>query len=124
MSPEIFSCSGDQIEPTSLSYTVDVSVGSYPPYAANSFALFPISVFMVLFGLYGSALSLSQDIVLRKKVKSLARGNESLLFSIGAAETENKLASILVDLKNVVDEEESKLKQESGLWKKTKLKVT
>lgn len=68
--------------------------------------------------------SYTQDIVLRKKVKSLARGNESLLFSIGAAETENKLASILVDLKNVVDEEESKLKQESGLWKKTKLKVT
>jgi hypothetical protein len=99
----------------SLSYTVDVSMGSYPPYMANSFALFPISVFMILFGVYGSALSLSQDITLRKRVKPLARGNESLLSNIGSAEIENKLTGIVVDLKNIVDEEESKLKEESGL---------
>jgi hypothetical protein len=39
----------------SLSYIVDVGGGSYPPYAVNSFALYPISVFMVVFGIYGSA---------------------------------------------------------------------
>jgi hypothetical protein len=74
----------------SLSYTVDVGGGSYPPYAANSFALFPISVFMVVFGIYGSALSLSQDIILRKRI-------------------------IVGNLKSVIDNEEAELKHHSGL---------
>ena len=99
----------------SLSYTVDVSAGSYPPYSANSFSLFPISVLMVLFGIYGSALSLSQDIILRKHVKLLARGDQSLLSSIGTAHMENEVVRSVGNLKTLVDDEESKLKDRSGL---------
>ena len=99
----------------SLSYTVDVSAGSYPPYSANSFSLFPISVFMVLFGIYGSALSLSQDILLRKHVKLLARGDQSLLSSIGTAHMENEVVKSVANLKALVDNEESNLKELSGL---------
>jgi len=99
----------------SLSYTIDVSQGTYPPYAANSFSLFPISVFMVLFGIYGSALSLSQDILLRKHVKLLARGDQSLLSSIGTAHMENEVVRSVANLKALVDNEESNLKELSGL---------
>jgi hypothetical protein len=99
----------------SLSYTIDVSQGTYPPYAANSFSLFPISVFMVLFGIYGSALSLSQDIILRKHVKLLARGDQSLLSSIGTAHMENEVVRSVANLKALVDDEESNLKELSGL---------
>jgi hypothetical protein len=99
----------------SLSYPIDVSQGTYPPYAANSFSLFPISVFMVLFGIYGSALSLSQDIILRKHVKLLARGDQSLLSSIGTAHMENEVVRSVANLKALVDNEESNLKKLSGL---------
>ncbi len=99
----------------SLSYTIDASVGSYPPYAANSFSLFPISVFMVLFGVYGAGLSLSQDIVLRKRIQSLARGDQNLLSSIGTAQMENEVTRVVGNLKTIVDYEETKLKQSSGL---------
>jgi hypothetical protein len=99
----------------SLSYTVDVGGGSYPPYAANSFSLFPISVFMVVFGIYGSGLSLSQDIILRKRIKSLARGDQNLLSSIGTAQMENQVARVVGNLKSIIDNEEAELKQHSGL---------
>ena len=99
----------------SLSYTIDASVGSFPPYAANSFSLFPISVFMVLFGIYGAGLSLSQDIMLRKRIQSLARGDQSLLSSIGTAQMENEVTRVVGNLKTIVDYEETKLKQSSGL---------
>ena len=98
----------------SLSYTIDASVGSYPPYATNSFSLFPISVFMVLFGIYGAGLSLSQDIVLRKHIQSLARGDQSLLSSIGTAQMENEVTRVVGNLKTVVDYEEARLKAKFG----------
>jgi hypothetical protein len=70
---------------------------------------------MVLFGIYGSALSLSQDIILRKHVKLLARGDQSLLSSIGTAHMENEVVRSIGNLKTLVDDEESKLKDRSGL---------
>ena len=99
----------------SLSYTVDVRGGSYPPYAANSFALFPISVYMILFGIYGSGLALSQDILLRKHIKSLARGDQGLLSSIGTAHMQNEVTRAVGEVMNVIENEEADLQQRSGL---------
>ena len=78
-------------------------------------ALFAISVFMILFGIYGSALSLSQDIILRKRLKSLARNDQNLLSSIGTAQMENEVERVVVNLKTMIDNEEAELKQHSGL---------
>ncbi|HKQ21783.1 MAG TPA: hypothetical protein VJS91_07070 [Nitrososphaeraceae archaeon] len=99
----------------SLSYTVDVRTGSYPPYSANSFALFPISVYMVLFGIYGSGLSLSQDIQLRKRINLLARGDQDLLSSIGTAHMQNEITRVVGSVMNVIENEEADLQQCSGL---------
>jgi hypothetical protein len=70
---------------------------------------------MVLFGIYGSALSLSQDIQLRKHLKSITRGDDNLLSSIGTAQMENQLVRAVGNLKVMLDSEEAKLKQRSGL---------
>ena len=99
----------------SLSYTVDVRAGSYPPYSANSFALFPVSGYMVLFGIYGSGLALSQDILLRKQIKSLARGDQDLLSSIGTAHMQNEVTRVVGSVMNVIENEEAELEQRSGL---------
>ena len=49
---------------------------------------------MVLFGIYGSGLSLSQDIILRKHIKSFARGDQDLLSSIGTAHMQNEVEEL------------------------------
>jgi hypothetical protein len=99
----------------SISNTVDIRTGSYPPYAANSFALLPISVFLILFGIYSSALSLSQDVSLRKHVKSLARSDKNLLSSIGTGQLQNEIARVVGTLKGVIESEEAELKTKSGI---------
>jgi flagellar hook-basal body complex protein FliE len=70
---------------------------------------------MVVFGIYGSGLSLSQDIILRKRIKSFARGDQSFLSSIGTAQMENQVARVVGNLKSIIDNEEAELKQHSGL---------
>ncbi|MEP6576688.1 MAG: hypothetical protein ABJB85_09700, partial [Nitrososphaerota archaeon] len=56
-----------------------------------------------------------QDIILRIRIKSLARGDQSLLSSIGTAHMENEVTRVVGTLKAVVDNEEAELKQRSGL---------
>ena len=43
---------------------VSVSLASYPPFGINSLSLLPLASYVLLFGLYSSALSLSQDVSL------------------------------------------------------------
>ena len=69
---------------------------------------------MVLFGIYGAGLSLSQDIVLRKRIQSLARGDQNLLSSIGTAQMENEVTRVVGNLKTIVDYEETKAKAKFG----------
>jgi len=52
---------------------------------------------------------------LRKHVKLLARGDQSLLSSIGTAHMENEVVKSVANLKALVDNEESNLKELSGL---------
>jgi hypothetical protein len=44
-----------------LTNTVTVSIASYPPFTINSLSLLPLSSYLVLMGLYASALFLSRD---------------------------------------------------------------
>ena len=83
---------------------VSVSLASYPPFGINSLSLLPLASYVLLSGLYSSALSLSQDVSLRHLIRSLARSDENLLSSMGTAEmglevsesTGNKLKSVVV----------------------------
>jgi hypothetical protein len=98
-----------------LSNHVDVTSAPYPPYGINSLSLLPLASYLVLFGLYSSALSLSQDITLRQHLRSMARNDENLLSSIGTAQMETEVRRAVGELKEVADEEEKELAEKTGI---------
>jgi hypothetical protein len=98
-----------------LSNHIDVNSATYPPYGINSLSLLPLSSYFVLFGLYSSALSLSQDISLRQNLRSIARHDDNLLSSIGTAQMENEVKRAVGELKEVADEQEKELAEKSGI---------
>ena len=98
-----------------LSNHIDVNAGPYPPYGINALSLLPLSSYFVLFGLYSSALSLSQDITLRNHLRSMARNDQNLLSSIGTAQMENEVKRAVGELKGVADVEEKELAEKTGI---------
>lgn len=98
-----------------LSNHVDVTPAPYPPYGIISLSLLPLASYLVLFGLYSSALSLSQDITLRQHLRSMARNDENLLSSIGTAQMETEVRRAVGELKEVADEQEKELAEETGI---------
>ncbi len=98
-----------------LSNHVDVTAATYPPYGINSLSLLPLASYFVLFGLYSSALSLSQDITLRQHLRSIARHDKNLLSSIGTAQMETEVKRAVSELKDVADAEEKELAEKTGI---------
>jgi hypothetical protein len=98
-----------------ISNHVSVNTAPYPPFGINALSLLPVSAYFVLFGLYSSALSLSQDITLRNQLRSMARNDQNLLSSIGTAEMENEVKRAVDELKDVADEQEKELAEKSGI---------
>jgi len=81
----------------------------------NSLSLLPLTSYFVLFGLYSSALSLSQDITLRNHLRSMARSDNNLLSSIGTAQMETEVKRAVGELKDVADEHEKELAKQTGI---------
>jgi hypothetical protein len=98
-----------------LSNRVDVTSATYPPYGINSLSLLPLASYFVLFGLYSSALSLSQDITLRNQLRSMARNDQNLLTSIGTAQMETEVKRAVGELKDVADAHEKELEEKTGI---------
>jgi hypothetical protein len=98
-----------------LSNRVDVLSATYPPYGINSVSLLPLASYFVLFGLYSSALSLSQDITLRNQLRSMARHDQNLLSSIGTAQMETEVKRAVGELKDVADVHEKELEEKTGI---------
>jgi hypothetical protein len=98
-----------------LSNSVSVNQTPYPPYGVNALSLLSLSSYFVLFGLYSSALSLSQDITLRQHLRSIAKNDNNLLSSIGTAEMESEVKRAVGELKEVADEHEKELEEQTGI---------
>jgi hypothetical protein len=98
-----------------LSNHVDVTAASYPPFGINALSLLPLASYFVLFGLYSSALSLSQDITLRQHLRSIAKNDNNLLSSIGTAQMEREVNRAIGELKEVADEQEKELAEKTGI---------
>jgi hypothetical protein len=70
---------------------VVLTAGPYPPFGLNTIAFMGLSSYMLLEGIYASAISVSQDAQLRRSIKKYAETESRLLQDIGYAEMENKL---------------------------------
>lgn len=98
-----------------FSNNTSVNIASYPPFGVNSISLLSLASYFVLFGLYSSALSLSQDLTLRQHLRSLAKNDNNLLSSIGTAQMESEVKRAVGELKDVADEHEKELAEKSGI---------
>jgi hypothetical protein len=88
---------------------------SYPPYGFVRFAMLTLSSYMIILGLYSTAVSISQDIRLRQYIKDLSKADSGFLSTIGVAQMEKHVQSKASDLENVVKEQRMELEKKSGI---------
>jgi hypothetical protein len=87
----------------------------YPPFGLATMSLYGLSTYMILLGLYSSAVSVSQDNRLRGSIKRMARKNSNLLSSIGTAQVEKEIQKTVNSLKNIVEEQENEMEEQTGI---------
>jgi hypothetical protein len=83
----------------------------YPPFGLATMSLYGLSTYMILLGLYSSAISVSEDIELRKSIKKSTLRESKFLDSMGTAHMEKELMKRMVVKAR---EEQKELAQESG----------
>jgi hypothetical protein len=88
-----------------------LTITPYPPYGFASMSFFGLSTYLILAGLYSSAISVSEDIELRKYIKKSTQHEAKFLDSMGTAHMEKELIKKMV-LK--AREEQKELTNESG----------
>ena len=64
---------------------------TYPPFGLATVSFLGISSYLILVGIYSSAISVSQDISLRKSIRSHALKEVKLLESIGTAQVQQEI---------------------------------
>ncbi|HSA73824.1 MAG TPA: hypothetical protein VLD84_07715 [Nitrososphaeraceae archaeon] len=83
----------------------------YPPFGLATMSLYGLATYMILLGLYSCAISVSEDIELRKSIKKSSLRESKFLDSMGTAHMEKDLTKKMV-LK--AKEEQKERLQESG----------
>lgn len=63
-----------------------VEQAGYPPFGLANVSFVGLSSFLILIGLYHSAISVANDVTLRKSIKNSALRESKLLDSIGTAQ--------------------------------------
>lgn len=80
-------------------------IAPYPPFGLISTTYVGLSCYLILVGIYYSALSASQDIKLRQTIKNLAKNESKLLDSIGSGATDKEIENTVTNLTKVYREE-------------------
>jgi hypothetical protein len=84
----------------------------YPPFGLATMSLYGLSTYMILLGLYSSAISVSEDIELRKSIKKSTLRESKFLDSMGTAHMERELLKRMVSKART---EQNERAQESGI---------
>jgi hypothetical protein len=85
--------------------------GTYPPFGLVTVSFVGLSAYMMVIGLYSSAISVSEDIKLRKTIRKKALEESKLLDSIGTAEMGQEIERRVIEIERRVIEI---AKQDSG----------
>jgi hypothetical protein len=84
----------------------------YPPFGLPTISLMGLSSYLILIGIYSSAISLSQDINLRKSIRKTTKQQSELLSDIGTAEMQKELEKRVMGL---VKEDSETITKETGV---------
>ena len=95
-----------------LAGSATVSQAAYPPFGLVSVALTGLSTYLIYVGLYYSAVTLSQDLTLRKTIRKSVMEQSKLLDSIGTAQMERELQTCVL---TIVKKTSNEMKENSGI---------
>jgi hypothetical protein len=98
-----------------LSNNLNLTAASYPPFGIATIIPLPLSAYMIFLGVYCTAISISQDMRLRKSIKKIATKDTNLLSSIGTAQMDQEIQRTVKGLQNVVEEQEREMEKETGI---------
>jgi hypothetical protein len=97
---------------TSSMHIIDRVHTPFPPFATVPWAFAGFATYLISSGFYFSALSISQDIKLRKSVRELGAKGSRLLDNIGSAQMEQEIKERVL---TIAKEQEEILKQQTGV---------
>lgn len=86
--------------------------GHYPPFGLATVSLVGLSAYLILIGIYSSAISVSHDISLRKSIRSSVERQANLLHSIGTAQMEQEVENRVI---RITREQQSNMIKETGI---------
>jgi hypothetical protein len=91
---------------------IDLIVAPYPPFGLVTISFIGLSSYMLLIGIYSSAMSISKDSGLRKIIDKMAVKESKLLGSIGFAQMEQEL---FMRITPVVRRHAKNIEEETGI---------
>ena len=84
----------------------------YPPLGLASISFFGLASYMILLGIYSSAISVSEDSKLRQTIRSLTAKDPKLLESIGTAHMEQEIQKRVI---TITKQNQDRMAEESGI---------
>jgi hypothetical protein len=89
-----------------------VNAPSFPPFGLVTISFMGLASYLMLIGIYYSAMSVSQDIKLRTTIRRFAVDELGLLHNIGSAELRVKLES---GMKEIIKKSQTRMLEETGV---------
>jgi hypothetical protein len=90
-------------------------IAPYPPFGIAALSISALATYMIFTGIYSTAVSISLNMQLRQSIRRLALKESSLLSSIGTAQMDSQVRSVINKMKDVIKAEESELEQQAGI---------
>jgi hypothetical protein len=84
----------------------------YPPFGLATISFLGLSSYLILVGVYASAISVSGDTELRKSIRKYAITESKLLDSIGSAQMEQQIQRRVIDM---MKQNQDRLSNETGV---------
>ena len=81
-----------------VAITGNVILAPYPPLGLASVSFVGVSSYLILMGIYSSAISMSGDVKLRQAIRKSAVDESKLLVGIGSAQMEQKIEKKVIEL--------------------------
>jgi hypothetical protein len=89
-----------------------VNAPSFPPFGLVTVSFIGLASYLVLIGIYYSAMSVSQDVKLRTTIRRFAVDELRLLHNIGSAELTAKLEN---QMKDIITKNQTMMVEETGV---------
>jgi hypothetical protein len=85
---------------------------SYPPFGLATVSFMGLSCYLILVGIYSSAISVSEDSILRQSIRTIAIKESKLLDSIGMAQMEQQIQKKVIEF---TKQNQDRIDEETGI---------